>query len=264
MTPPKRSPTDSTTTPAANNFFTRGKKPTTTHRIVTAKKTAVAAPIKKVHHHHHRDQDDDEEEDEVSDEIEHADTDEDEDVQLHTPPPPPQQHVDENEDDHVVEEYDSLNEEIEQSDEEDSDTVMAITITGRTTRSAGNAGTSAPPKAKLDPITRPAAAKITKPSLPTRSSVAKNAGKDYKNKAAPYVAPNVGDIHSGFHQADLSDSEKLLRQFDLASKYGPCTDMTRLERWERAFTLGLHPPQHVKDTLLQYSSLNTPLFEGRV
>lgn len=39
------------------------------------------------------------------------------------------------------------------------------------------------------------------------------------------------------HQADLSDSEKMLRQFDLASKYGPCTDMTRLERWERAFTL---------------------------
>ncbi|KAK3844710.1 MAG: DNA polymerase delta, subunit 4-domain-containing protein [Linnemannia gamsii] len=74
----------------------------------------------------------------------------------------------------------------------------------------------------------------------------------------------VGDIHSGFHQADLSDSEKLLRQFDLASKYGPCTDMTRLERWERAFNLGLHPPQHIKDTLLMHSNMNIPLFEGRV
>jgi hypothetical protein len=44
------------------------------------------------------------------------------------------------------------------------------------------------------------------------------------------------------HQADLSDSEKMLRQFDLASKYGPCTDLTRLERWERAFTLVSKPP----------------------
>ena len=46
---------------------------------------------------------------------------------------------------------------------------------------------------------------------------------------------------SGFvflvHQADLSDTEKMLRQFDLTTKYGPCTDMSRLERWERAFNL---------------------------
>lgn len=39
------------------------------------------------------------------------------------------------------------------------------------------------------------------------------------------------------HQADLSDAEKILRQFDLASKFGPCTDVTRLDRWERAFNL---------------------------
>lgn len=252
MAPPKRSPADSSTTTAANNFFTRGKKPTTTQRIVTAKKAAVSAPVvKKVHHHS-----DEDEEDEVSDEIEHADTDEDEDVQLHTSSTPLAQQVDEDEEDRVVDEYDSLNEEIEQSDE-DSDTVMATT-TGRTTRSSGGkAETGAKKKTALHPITRPAVAKVSKPTLPTRN------GAGGKNKE-PYVAPDVGDIHSGFHQADLSDSEKILRQFDLASKYGPCTDMTRLERWERAFTLGLHPPQHVKDTLLQHSSLNTPLFEGRV
>ncbi|KAF9137585.1 hypothetical protein BGX30_010098 [Mortierella sp. GBA39] len=251
MAPPKRSPADSSTTAAANNFFTRGKKPTTTQRIVTAKKAAVSAPaiVKRVRHHS-----DEDEEDEVSDEIEDADTDEDEDVQLHTsPPPPPSHQVDEDEEDRVVDENDSLNEEIEQSGE-DSDTVMATATTGRM---GGKAGTGAKEKTVLDPITRPVVAKVSKPTLPTRSS----AGG--KNKE-PYVAPNVGDIHSGFHQAELSDSEKMLRQFDLASKYGPCTDMTRLERWERAFTLGLHPPQHIKDTLLQNSSLNTPLFEGRV
>ncbi|KAF9963785.1 hypothetical protein BGZ70_007177, partial [Mortierella alpina] len=83
--------------------------------------------------------------------------------------------------------------------------------------------------------------------------------------AAAYVAPYVGDIYAGFHQADLSDAEKILRQFDLASKFGPCTDVTRLDRWERAFTLGLDPPQHVKDIILQHEATrNTPLFEGRV
>ncbi|KAF8937601.1 hypothetical protein BGZ47_008951 [Haplosporangium gracile] len=248
--PPKKAPTESTAT--ANNFFTRGKKPTTIQRIVTVKKPAVSAPavVKKAQHH----SDDEDDEDEVVlDEIEHANTEEDEDVQLHTLPQ--QQQVDEDEDDRVVDEYDSLNEEIEQSDD-DSD--AAIT-SGRITRSAGKTGTTK--KTALDPITRPAAAKVTKPTFSTRSSA--DAGNNKKNKT-PYIVLNIGDIHSGFHQADLSDFEKLLRQFDLASKYGPCTDMTRLERWERAFTLGLHPPQHVKDTLLQCSSLNTPLFEGRV
>lgn len=39
------------------------------------------------------------------------------------------------------------------------------------------------------------------------------------------------------HQEDISEQEKILRQFDLASKYGPCLDITRLERWERASLL---------------------------
>lgn len=39
------------------------------------------------------------------------------------------------------------------------------------------------------------------------------------------------------HQEDLTETEKVLRQFDLTSKYGPCTDITRLERWERASLL---------------------------
>ena len=39
------------------------------------------------------------------------------------------------------------------------------------------------------------------------------------------------------HRDNVSEQEQILRQFDLASKYGPCLDMTRLERWERAFQL---------------------------
>ncbi|XP_074087053.1 DNA polymerase delta subunit 4 [Macrotis lagotis] len=38
---------------------------------------------------------------------------------------------------------------------------------------------------------------------------------------------------------------ELLRQFDLDRHFGPCTGITRLERWERAEQLGLGPPQEV-------------------
>ncbi|CAO3567683.1 unnamed protein product [Mortierella alpina] len=106
----------------------------------------------------------------------------------------------------------------------------------------------------------------TTETAPTKAAKGTRTRNNRKSPtAAAYVAPYVGDIYAGFHQADLSDAEKILRQFDLASKFGPCTDMTRLDRWERAATLGLDPPQHVKDIILQHEATrNTPLFDGRV
>ncbi|KAF9284395.1 hypothetical protein BGZ68_004703 [Mortierella alpina] len=73
-----------------------------------------------------------------------------------------------------------------------------------------------------------------------------------------------GITQTGVHQGDLSKEEKTLRQFDLASMYGPSLDLTRLERWERAFSLGLDPPQNIKHLLLEHTTLNTSLFTGRV
>ncbi|KAF9150585.1 hypothetical protein BG015_007624 [Linnemannia schmuckeri] len=75
--------------------------------------------------------------------------------------------------------------------------------------------------------------------------------------------PSV-DIRHGIHQEDISEQEKTLRQFDLASKYGPCLDITRLERWERASLLGLSPPMDIKDLLVKNMTLNTPIFAGQV
>ncbi|KAF9142272.1 hypothetical protein BGX30_002980 [Mortierella sp. GBA39] len=72
------------------------------------------------------------------------------------------------------------------------------------------------------------------------------------------------NIRKGIHQEDISEQEKILRQFDLASKYGPCLGMTRLERWERAFLLGLSPPVGVKDLAVKDTTLNTPIYAGRV
>ncbi|KAK3846076.1 MAG: DNA polymerase delta, subunit 4-domain-containing protein [Linnemannia gamsii] len=71
-------------------------------------------------------------------------------------------------------------------------------------------------------------------------------------------------IKSGIHQSGISEHEKMLRQFDLTSKYGPCLNMTRLERWERALQLGLAPPMDIKDELIKDATLNDPIFAGRV
>ncbi|ELK13278.1 DNA polymerase delta subunit 4 [Pteropus alecto] len=42
---------------------------------------------------------------------------------------------------------------------------------------------------------------------------------------------------------------ELLRQFDLAWQYGPCTGITRLQRWQRAEQMGLEPPPEVRQVL---------------
>eukprot|EP00205_Picochlorum_sp_RCC944_P003406 CAMPEP_0182616636 /NCGR_PEP_ID=MMETSP1330-20130603/39046_1 /TAXON_ID=464278 /ORGANISM="Picochlorum sp., Strain RCC944" /LENGTH=111 /DNA_ID=CAMNT_0024836693 /DNA_START=73 /DNA_END=405 /DNA_ORIENTATION=- len=54
--------------------------------------------------------------------------------------------------------------------------------------------------------------------------------------------------------------EKVLRQFDLNSKYGPCTGMTRIERWDRAQELGLNPPQEILTLLSKESTSKDALW----
>ncbi|CAJ1935916.1 unnamed protein product [Sphenostylis stenocarpa] len=51
-------------------------------------------------------------------------------------------------------------------------------------------------------------------------------------------------------KAEIQDEkEKLLRQFDLNMACGPCVGITRLERWERAQSLGLNPPLEIESLL---------------
>ncbi|XP_032074423.1 DNA polymerase delta subunit 4 [Thamnophis elegans] len=49
------------------------------------------------------------------------------------------------------------------------------------------------------------------------------------------------------------DQLEILKQFDLSRQYGPCTGITRMQRWERAKFLGLNPPTTVQDLLLKYN-----------
>ncbi|XP_075947175.1 DNA polymerase delta subunit 4 [Anarhichas minor] len=42
-----------------------------------------------------------------------------------------------------------------------------------------------------------------------------------------------------------------LTHFDLNWRFGPCTGISRLQRWERAKLHGLSPPEDIRDLLLQ-------------
>ncbi|RPB19565.1 hypothetical protein L211DRAFT_620598 [Terfezia boudieri ATCC MYA-4762] len=44
------------------------------------------------------------------------------------------------------------------------------------------------------------------------------------------------------HQSGLSPTEKILRYFDLSSQYGPSIGITRINRWKRAYRMGMNPP----------------------
>nr|XP_020493407.1 DNA polymerase delta subunit 4 isoform X1 [Labrus bergylta] len=42
-----------------------------------------------------------------------------------------------------------------------------------------------------------------------------------------------------------------LKQFDLDWRFGPCTGISRLQRWERAKLHGMNPPEEIRELLLQ-------------
>jgi len=48
---------------------------------------------------------------------------------------------------------------------------------------------------------------------------------------------------------ELRDAEVLLRKFDTELRYGPATGVSRLERYERAVSLGLNPPAYIPQLL---------------
>ncbi|XP_067664308.1 DNA polymerase delta subunit 4-like isoform X2 [Haliotis asinina] len=74
----------------------------------------------------------------------------------------------------------------------------------------------------------------------------KRVGRQIKREEAP----------TGSSRGNKTQQEKdleLLRQFDLTLEFGPCSGITRMERWARAEKHGLKPPQEVKDLLKQHS-----------
>ena len=81
-----------------------------------------------------------------------------------------------------------------------------------------------------------------------------------KEKATQQANQEATDSH-------ISDEEKMLRLFDLTGKFGPCSGMTRLDRWERAESFGLNPPSEVKKLLLglpEGDPLHRDIWYGRI
>lgn len=72
-----------------------------------------------------------------------------------------------------------------------------------------------------------------------------------KKDAAPKqpAAKRKGRAAAVESEEAQEERDLVLKKFDLATKYGPCIGMTRLERWERAKELGLSPPADVQKVL---------------
>ncbi|XP_078149906.1 uncharacterized protein LOC144545190 isoform X1 [Carex rostrata] len=92
---------------------------------------------------------------------------------------------------------------------------------------------------------------VTKPSTTTSSKKSKHYTRVTSVRASDSAQTPALVSRSG--AIDLKDEygeeEEVLRQFDMDMKYGPCIGIDRLDRWERAAAMGLHPPPHVRDLI---------------
>ncbi|XP_054635347.1 DNA polymerase delta subunit 4 [Dunckerocampus dactyliophorus] len=88
----------------------------------------------------------------------------------------------------------------------------------------------------------------TKSGLITDSfKVVKKERKVTKKDEQP-TAPSAQDTETATCR---NEEEDKLRQFDLDWRLGPCTGISRLQRWERAKLHGLNPPEEIRDLLLR-------------
>ncbi|KAF8060615.1 POLD4 [Scenedesmus sp. PABB004] len=90
-----------------------------------------------------------------------------------------------------------------------------------------------------------------------------------RGKAGKAAAAELLGAHgeAATSNLDVSEEERLLRAFDLETRFGPCAGLSRLERWERAEKFGLSPPPAVKALLTGPGvpeALNRCLWDGRI
>lgn len=88
--------------------------------------------------------------------------------------------------------------------------------------------------------------------LPDDSAVASSADD---RSAAPTAAAAPAAPAAKELPPLSSEQERVLRDFDLRSRYGAVAGVDRLVRWERASRLGLQPPQAVKEILEEYAAV---------
>ncbi|TEY73410.1 hypothetical protein BOTCAL_0078g00030 [Botryotinia calthae] len=106
------------------------------------------------------------------------------------------------------------------------------------------ATTSPKPSSQPQPQPKPQTAHQTlQTSLASQITDAK-IRKYWKAREDLRLAPRV-------HQKDLEISEKILREWDCMSQFGPAIGIPRTQRWHRASKLGLNPPLEVLAVLLK-------------
>ncbi|KAM9770317.1 DNA polymerase delta subunit 4 isoform 2-T2 [Menidia menidia] len=89
----------------------------------------------------------------------------------------------------------------------------------------------------------------TKRGLITDSfKVVKKAKRGAKQQKSPTPPPPQDEEAT---KTEREEELEMLRQFDLDWRFGPCTGISRLQRWERAKLHGLDPPEEIRDLLLQ-------------
>ena len=86
---------------------------------------------------------------------------------------------------------------------------------------------------------------------PNDSAANKSSADDSSAAAAAAKAPAAAKPLPPLTDAQ----ERVLRDFDLRSRYGATAGVDRLVRWERANRLGLQPPPAVKEILEEYAAV---------
>jgi len=114
-------------------------------------------------------------------------------------------------------------------------------------------------------------ARITSAYAQTRAgsdvshSQRKVGGKSIKEET---ILEATAKVEDSLPSSTAREDETTLRQFDLESRFGPVSGISRLQRWERAASLGLEPPENVRRIIMQRgvsTSFNEHLFtEGKV
>ncbi|KAI3762146.1 hypothetical protein L1987_52569 [Smallanthus sonchifolius] len=101
----------------------------------------------------------------------------------------------------------------------------------------------------------------------TKPSSTKSKSKTAASFGAKIAQPPALVVHGSLELQENHDAtEELLRQFDMNMMYGPCVGMNRIERWNRATSLGLNPPENICRLLTPSASevCSNCLWDGRV
>ena len=76
--------------------------------------------------------------------------------------------------------------------------------------------------------------------------------KHSKEKTQKKFSDASDDVQPSTSSTDIEVEIKVLKHFDVTLEFGPCTGITRMDRWERAEKHGLNPPLVVKEIILKH------------